>query len=275
VLRAESDSDRIGALHRLLGALAGHTRLEGEQPLVRAVQLTDTGIELLWTETQPSPVKPWTTTDGGWSWRTPWPTEQQGHEPGVPILPTLVPIGVRADGAELLLDLETAGSLSIEGDAVLVTAFTHQIVTALGGSPLADNIDLITVDLAVPGGEHLDRIRTSTIDTATDWLATRTAETAAGLGKAKARTTLAARLLGRTNDEWEPIVVVALLAGDEATLQLVEAALPGSGSVAIVSGFVATTDRIVLHSEQSAEWVRLGLLFTPHLLTPEAGADPA
>ena len=67
VLRAESRPDRIDALHRLLGALAGHTRLEGTRPLVRAVQLTDTGIELLWTEAQPSPAKAWTTTDGGLS----------------------------------------------------------------------------------------------------------------------------------------------------------------------------------------------------------------
>ena len=86
---------------------------------------------------------------------------------------------MRADGAELLLDLETAGSLSIEGDPRLVTAFTHQLVLALGASPLADNIDLITIDLAVPGAEHLERIRTSTIDTATDWLTTRTTETGA------------------------------------------------------------------------------------------------
>ena len=76
VLHAESNPDRIGALHQLLGSLAGHTRLEGERPLVRAVQLTDAGIELLWTEAQSSPTKPWTTTDGGWSWRTPWPIEQ-------------------------------------------------------------------------------------------------------------------------------------------------------------------------------------------------------
>jgi hypothetical protein len=41
VLRAESRPDRTDALHRLLGALAGHTRLEGTRPLVRAVQLTD------------------------------------------------------------------------------------------------------------------------------------------------------------------------------------------------------------------------------------------
>ena len=82
-------------------------------------------------------------------------------------------------------------------------------------------------------------------------------------------------MLGRTNDEWEPIVVVALSADDEAALQLVDAALPGSGSVAIVRDVSAAAERIVLHSEQKAEWVRLGLVFTPHLLTPEAGADLA
>ena len=274
-LHAESNPDRIGALHRLLGALAGHARLEGSRPLVRAVQLTDAGIELLWTEAQSSPTKPWTTTDGGWSWRTPWPAERPDHTPSRPILPTLVPIGARADGAELLLDLETAGSLSIEGEPSLVTAFTHQLVLALGGSPLAENIDLITVEVAVPGAEHLDRIRNSTIDTATDWLATRTTETNASLTKTKVPTTFAARLLGRPNDEWEPIVVVAPSADPETAGRLVDAALPGTGSVAIVRDVVTAKERIVLHSEQTAEWVRLGLVFTPHLVTNEAGEDLA
>jgi len=275
VLRAESRPDRTDALHRLLGALAGHTRLEGTRPLVRAVQLTDTGIELLWTESQPSPAKAWTTTDGGWSWRTPWPNEQPDRAQARPILPTLVPIGVRADGAELLLDLETAGSLSIEGEPELVTAFTNQLVLALGASPLADNIDLITIDLQVPGAEHLERIRTSTIDTAIDWLTTRTTETGAGLTKSKAQTTFAARLLGRSNDEWEPIVVVAPSADNEGALRLADAALPGSGSVAILRNVVTAAERIILHSEHRAEWVRLGLAFTPHLVPTEAGAHLA
>ncbi len=275
VLQAESDPDRLNALHRLLGSLAGRTRLEGTRPLVRAVQLTDTGIELLWTEAQPSPVKPWTTTDGGWSWRTLWPTEQPDGDHGRPMLPTLVPIGVRADGAELLLDLETAGSLSVEGAPELVTAFTRQLVLALGTSSLADNIDLITINLAVPGAEHLERIRTSALDAATDWLTTRTTETAAGLTKSKAPTTFAARLMGRSNDEWEPIVVVATSAGEDAALRLTGAAVPGSGSVAIVSDVGTTGERILLHDEHRAEWVRLGLVFTPHLVTPEAGADLA
>jgi hypothetical protein len=275
VLRAESRPDRMDALHRLIGALAGHTRLEGTRPLVRAVQLTDTGIELLWTEAQPSPAKAWTTTDGGWSWRTPWPNEQPDRGQGQPVLPSLVPIGVRADGAELLLDLETAGSLSVDGEPELVTAFTNQLVLALGASPLADNIDLITIDLVVPGAEHLERIRTSTIDTALDWLTTRTTETGAALTKSKAQTTFAARLLGRTNDEWEPIIVVAPTVHDESALRLVDAALPGSGSVAVVRSAVTAAERIVLHSEHRAEWVRLGLVFTPHLVPREAGVDLA
>ena len=78
------------------------------------VQLSDAGIELLCTEAQPSPPKPCTTTNGGWSGRTPWPTDHPDRPRRKPMLRTLVPIGVRATGAELLLDLETARSLSIE-----------------------------------------------------------------------------------------------------------------------------------------------------------------
>ncbi|MGD9792046.1 MAG: hypothetical protein AB7V43_01090 [Acidimicrobiia bacterium] len=275
ILHGEARPDRIAALHELLGSLTGHTRLEGNKPLVRAVQLNDTGVELLWSEAQSSPPKSWTTTDGGWSWRTPWPPERRDHRQRRPILPTLVPIGVRADGGELLLDLETAGSLSIDGTPELVAAFTHQLVLALGASPLADNIDLITVDVVVPGAKHLERIRSSSLDTALKWLATRTTETRAALAKTKAHTTFAARMLGRSNDEWEPIVVVATSVDSPAADEFADAAPSGSGSVAVGRGVVTAIERIVLHDDQHAEWVSLGLVFTPHLVTPAAGADIA
>jgi len=275
VLHAEARPDRIDALHRMLGDLAGRVRLDGERPLVRAAQLTDEGIELLWTAPQPAPPKPWTTTDGGWSWRTGWPASlTEGPRPA-PILPTLVPVGVRENGEEVLLDLETAGSLSIEGEPELVAAFIRQVVLSLGSSPLADNLDVMTVDFDPSGAERLERLRRATAGEALQWATVRTSETETALRSTRAPTVLAARLRGRANDEWEPVVVVGLSQGAGGVEELAQVCAPGSGSAVVAECLASANERIVIYSTEKAEWIGLGIVVTPHLVTAEAGTDLA
>lgn len=275
VLHAEARPDRVAALHRLLGDMAGRVRLEGARPLVRAAQLTDDGVELLWTEPQPAPPKPWATTDGGWSWRTPWPASPQRSSRPAPMLPTLVPVGVRENGEEVLIDLETAGSLSIDGQPELVAAFITQLVLSLGSSPLADNLDLMAVALDVPGAERMERLRGTRFEEALEWTKVRTSETEAALRSTKVATVLGARLRGRVNDEWEPLVVLAPSAEAGAAKELVQVCAPGSGSAAVLTCQPSANERIVIHSAEKAEWVGLGIVITPYLVTPEAGADLA
>jgi LysM domain len=274
VMRAEAKPDRITALHHLLAGLTGHSKLDGQQPLIRAVQHNDDGVELLWNEPQARPPKPWTTTDGGWSWRTPWPTNPPANVRPAPILPALVPLGKRPDGSELLLDLEAAGTLTIEGNPEDTIAFIRQLVLSLAASPLADNLDLMTIDLAIPGSEHLERIRTTTGETATEWLTARTTETAAALTKAKAPSTFAARLLGRHHDEWEPLIVATATTNNH-TDQLAEVAASGSGAVIITTAPHLAAEHIILHSADSAVWVGPNVTFTPSLLPIDVAEDLA
>jgi hypothetical protein len=272
VMRAEAKPDRLTALHHLLAGLPGHGKLDGKQPLVRAVQLNDGGVELLWNEPQARPSKPWATTDGGWSWRSPWPTTSPANVRLAPILPALVPLGKRPDGSELLLDLEAAGSLSIEGTPEHTTAFIRQLVLSLAMSPLADNIDLITIDLKVPGSERLERIRTTTPETAAAWLAARSTETAAALAKARVPSTFSARLLGRHHDEWEPLIVAS---ATNKGKEMAVVAAPGSGAIIISTAPDMTGERIILHDADSAIWVGPNVTFTPSLLPVEAAEDLA
>ena len=273
-MRAEAKPDRITALHHFLAGLTGHGKLDGQQPLIRAVQHNDEGVELLWNEPQARPPKPWATTDGGWSWRTPWPTNPPAAVCVAPILPALVPLGKRPDGSELLLDLEAAGSLSIEGTPEYTTAFIHQLVLSLAASPLADNLDLMTIDLTIPGSEHLERIRTTTTETATTWLTARATETASALTKAKVPSTFAARLLGRHHDEWEPLIVATATTNNH-TERLAEAAASGSGAVVITTTPDIASEHIILHGADSAVWVGPNVTFTPSLLPTDAAQDLA
>jgi LysM domain len=274
VMRAEAKPDRINALHNLLAGLTGHGKLDGHQPLIRAVQHNDDGVELLWNEPQARPSKPWTTTDGGWSWRTPWPTTPPANVRLAPILPALVPLGKRPDGSELILDLEAAGSLSIEGTPEDTTAFIRQLVVSLAASPLADNLDLMTIDLDVPGSEHLEHIRTTTAETATQWLTARSTETAAALAKAKVPSTFAARLLGRRHDEWEPLIVATATTHNHAD-RLAAAATSGSGTIVITTAPNPVGEHIILHSADGAVWVGPNVTFTPSLLPIDAAEDLA
>lgn len=191
------------------------------------------------------------------------------------MLPTLVPVGVRENGEEVLIDLETAGSLSIDGQPELVAAFITQLVLSLGSSPLADNLDLMAVALDVPGAERMERLRGTRFEEALEWTKVRTSETEAALRSTKVATVLGARLRGRVNDEWEPLVVLAPSAEAGAAKELVQVCAPGSGSAAVLTCQPSANERIVIHSAEKAEWVGLGIVITPYLVTPEAGADLA
>ena len=191
------------------------------------------------------------------------------------MLPTLVPVGVRENAEEVLIDLETAGSLSIDGEPELVAAFITQLALSLGSSALADNLDVMTVDLDVPGAERMERLRGTSFEEALEWTKVRTRETEAALRSTKVATVLGARLRGRANDEWEPLVALAPAAEAGGSKELVGVCAPGSGSAAVLTCQPSANERIVIHSAEKAEWVGLGIVVTPYLVTPEAGSDLA
>ena len=273
VLRAEADPDRMRAFRFLIGDLAGRVRLEGANARVRAAQLTDDGVELLWTEPQPRPPKPWTTANSGWSWSASWPDPLAVAE-RAPVLPTLVPLGVRENGEELLLDLEAIGSLSLDGDPALVSAFARQLAVAASVNPLGDNVDVVAVEFDVPAATHLENVRKLAVADAVHWSTVRATEVLGALARSSTDSVLGARLLGRS-EEWEPLVVVALGVDAQTTEKLVQTAIAGSGVVAVLAGASGAADRVVLHSTDKAEWVGGGVMFDPCLLTESAGSDLA
>ena len=82
-----------------------------------AVELSDlTGIELLWDAPMPSAPSPWEATPGGWSWRLLYDPSAEVPETQLPAaIPGLVTFGRRHD-AQVLVDLEAFGTVSIDGD---------------------------------------------------------------------------------------------------------------------------------------------------------------
>ena len=131
-----------------------------------AVELSDlTGIELLWDAPMPSAPSPWEATPGGgWSWRLLYDPSAEVPETQLPAaIPGLVTFGRRHD-AQVLVDLEAFGTVSIDGDQRAAEDLLRSIVLELGaGEELADAW-VSTVGFGVDGVEQLSRVQTRTAD---------------------------------------------------------------------------------------------------------------
>jgi hypothetical protein len=276
VLTAAAKPDRIASLRALLAGLPGRYRLtRGEAALIRAVQLEEDEVELLWSSPQPEPPAGWTTTDGGWSWRHPvTDAPPPGDDPV--LLPTLVTAGWRDEGSELLLDLEAAGSLAITGDPLTAEALLRAIVVGLGTSPLVDTMDILFVGGRI-NVDTMERIRVAELGDAVRWAKARADETRVVLDERKHATTLAARLTPRKYDTWDPVLVVVMEglapAQTELVNELVSAAQPGSGVVAVFQGDIPTAQERIACIDGRAQWESTGIGFTPMLVPAEAEDD--
>jgi len=133
-----------------------------------AVELSDlTGVELLWDAPMPSAPSPWEATPGGgWSWRLLYDPSAEVPETQLPAaIPGLVTFGRRHD-AQVLVDLEAFGTVSIDGDQRAAEDLLRSIVLELGaGEELADAW-VSTVGFGVDGVEQLSRVQTRTADAA-------------------------------------------------------------------------------------------------------------
>ena len=119
------------------------------------------GIEVLWDAPMPAAPTPWEATPGGgWSWRLlydPIAEVPAGVLPSA--MPGLVTFGTRND-AQLLIDLESFGSVSIAGDQRACEDLLRSLVLELGAGEELSDARVFTVGLDVDGIEHLPRVQT-------------------------------------------------------------------------------------------------------------------
>ena len=102
----------------------------------------------------------------GWSWRLLYDPSAEVPETQLPAaIPGLVTFGRRHD-AQVLVDLEAFGTVSIDGDQRAAEDLLRSIVLELGaGEELADAW-VSTVGFGVDGVEQLSRVQTRTADAA-------------------------------------------------------------------------------------------------------------
>ena len=261
-------------IHGLLRSLTPYAAEQADPPAVRAVQLGRERIEVLFSKPAPMPPHGWTTIDGGHSWthRIDEPTDESRQL----LTPALATIGVRDDesGDEVLLDLETAGSVSVTGDREAVLGLARSVALELGTYPLGVSMDVCLIGLHVDGAELCDRVWLDTTMTRAVRVATQRLERSAG---ADATNIVGARAdLDEDDGAHDPQVFIVdseHLDVDDLTLvdELVRLCQPSTGLAVVVLGDrTDTVERIVIDADGAAQWSGVSLR-TPDVSRQAAG----
>jgi nucleoid-associated protein YgaU len=163
------------------------------------------------------PGDPWSGSGASWRLAATVPIEmltEAARRVGAPCV-ALAQLGVTPDGADVLVDLEAAGLLSIESDPQIADQIVTALAAGLGGSLYAEVAHLVTVSLpAAATLEHRNAHHADSVDAALE-LAT----DLAGSTLAHNETTFVLRCHQTGGEVWEPVVVLlgsADVRGDDA-----------------------------------------------------------
>jgi hypothetical protein len=234
-IAADEASAWVDAALRVLGGELCQASLTA--PRITCVRAGELGLEILLAESAPEAPPSFAAVDDGHVWRLdPDLDLAELHRragDAVAPLPTLVSVGLSPEGP-VLVDLETLGVVSVEGDDARVTALLTGAALELASVDWAEG-----VDLRVAGGpaalQEVEGVR-MVEDLAS--LVENLAATAASVGDALGDrpSTLAARLDER-GEEWLPTVAVVDDAGAVGALSEVAGlARPGSGIAVLARG---------------------------------------
>jgi hypothetical protein len=184
-------------------------------------------------------------------------------------LPSLVSIGTLED-ADVLIDLETAGTLTVDGDdaAELINHLRAQLIT----STWVDEVEILAV--GAPGSDTpvaTPRVRYfDDLDSAIDELAAMSGAITLGLDATGRTSTLTARVDAH-GDPWIPTVLVCAQPIDGSTLERIQA-ITGNGGRG-TAAVVACATRATSHAQLDDGMLTLqplGLRVTPAILRADA-----
>ena len=264
------------ALRTLSAGLAAQKR---DLPLITAVRLDDDRLDCRLVTADPNPPKPFTTTDG-----TVWTLSSDkadtlldatlSNQVAAPY-PALVTLGRDADGAHLLVDLETIAALTLATDS---QADAHAVLAALAfelaTSSWADDLTLTLVGVCpdLPAALGVDRARhVDHIDALIDSLESEAADAVDLLQVEHLGDAHQGRLDTDGADAWTPHIVLighTLDLSAQQRLAEVLTRLPRVAVAAVTTGGEPLTGW-ALHlddEKDSAELAPLGLTITPQRL---------
>jgi nucleoid-associated protein YgaU/DNA-binding SARP family transcriptional activator len=269
-----ADEAQVNALDAALASLCTGLNPRGGERCIqpKVVQVTGHRVEVMLDRPDPAPPAPWRPEASGRVWVLDDASDMTATDAVSP-LPALVTIGV--DDAELLIDLEAFGVVTLTGDHDNCWAIARSMVTELAANPDgAIGIELVG---ALDGRlDNLDGVRR--IGSWDD------ADTGVVVGSARMLDagrwphTFAARASGRVFDGWAPAIWVTAPSDSARYRDVVEqvATRPGAGSaIVIVAGGDVDAPatgglRIVIDSDGGFRVPELSLAGRAQLLHAEA-----
>lgn len=155
---ANADEESIGALRSAMTSLAAGLAELGSAARPRIVQHDPEHLEVFLEHATADAPDGWIVDGNGALWSLD-PTGVALRTTDDCAAPLLVTLGQPDDGAQLYLDLESDGLISLVGDPESARGLARSIVTEVALSPLTDTVRVIVVgDLLHVGSSNLDHV---------------------------------------------------------------------------------------------------------------------
>lgn len=274
-LRHVADLDAAEFLDLALRAFAASTASDSNgPPQILAVRSGNQQVELLLASSPQRPPKGFVVTGDDRGWITD-PDLDAGdlHSIGAGAaapLPSLVCIG-DIDGEQLLIDLETAGLLTVNGNSA--EEFINSIAIQLATATWIDHVDILLVTSAstadITGAARVRRV--PDLRSAIDQLNAIGRSFDEALESSDVESTLHARFSDQHDDGWIPTILISAEPLDAQSLDEVRSIVKGGGrGVAVVaqSDIQGTWHAQVDHD--SLRLAPLGFTLSPSLVETEA-----
>jgi DNA-binding SARP family transcriptional activator len=158
---AMADEVQVDDLQLVLGSLAVELAEAGSPRRPRVVRHSTETLEVLLDKPDLEPPAGWTAEGAGLVWTLDGEVDLDEEAGGSMCpAPLLVTIGQPDDDAQIYLDLEVDGVVSLAGDIEVARDLARSMLTELALAPLADTLQVIVIgDLVEPDASHLDHIQ--------------------------------------------------------------------------------------------------------------------
>lgn len=158
---AMADEGQIDDLQLVLGSLAVELAAAGSPRRPRVVRHSTETLEVLLDQPDLEPPAGWIAEGAGLVWTLDGEVDLDEEAGGAMWpAPLLVTIGQPDDDAQIYLDLEVDGVVSLAGDIEVARDLARSMLTELALAPLADTLQVIVIgDLVEPDASHLDHIQ--------------------------------------------------------------------------------------------------------------------
>jgi hypothetical protein len=254
------------------------------QPL--AVELSETsGIEMLWTAPNRQAPQPWNMRDDGWTWTLPYdPDAAVDNSDRAAAIPALVTIGAR-DGNQLLLNLEAAGTVAVDGEDQPAADFVRSLVAELAAGDILSDAYLVTCGVEVGQLAGLDRVQRGNRDAARESLSAAANASRAFLADYGLPSAFAARLGGdaagreatvvAVDDEYAEPLDAGVTAGLSASLVYTGARAAGGVCIRINDDGTAVLDPYGIEFDAAGLPLPTVEVVSDLLDEPAEGSDPS